>query len=66
MWRDFDNWENFPTRTDAHRSQPNSHWFDQAVNRFAARYLDVVIAGAQFFYVTLLLVYLALSFGIIS
>jgi hypothetical protein len=66
MWREFDNWKDFPTVPVACHARPNTHWFDQTVNRYAERFLGVVMAGAPFFYVALFLAYLAVSFGIIS
>jgi len=66
MWREYANWEDFPTVSAAHYSRPRPHPLDEAVNRVAERVLGVVIAGGPFFYVALFLAFLAVRFGIVS
>ena len=66
MWREFDTGGAFPTIPVARHERPNTHWFVEMVNRYAERFLGVVMAGAPLFYVALFLAYLAVSFGIIS
>ena len=66
MWRDFDDWEDFPVELAAGCRRSIAHPMVEAVNRYAERFLAVIMAGAPFFYVALLLAYLAVSFGIIS
>jgi hypothetical protein len=66
MQREIDNWEDFPALPVTGLARSNTHWFDQAANRCAERFVGVVMAGAPFFYVGLFLAYLAVSFGIIS
>jgi hypothetical protein len=66
MLREYENWEYFPTAPAPHHEKTRFQRFDEAVNRYAARYVDIILAGAPWFWVALFLAYLAVSFGIIS
>lgn len=66
MWREFENWEYFPATPAPHQEKTRFQRFEETVNRYAARYVDIILAGAPWFWGALLLAYLAVSFGIIS
>ena len=66
MLRKFENWEYFPATPAPHYEKAKFQRFDEAVNRYAARYVEIIQAGGPWFWIALLLAYLAVSFGIIS
>jgi len=66
MWREFENWEYFPATPAPHQEKTRFQRFDEAVNRYAARYVDIILAGGPWFWVALFLAYLAVSVGIVS
>jgi hypothetical protein len=59
-------WEYFPTAPALDHEKTGYQRFDEVVNRYAARCVDIILAGAPWFWVALFLAYLAVSFGIIS
>jgi hypothetical protein len=66
MWRAFETWAYLPATPAPHHEKTRFQHFDEVVNRYAARYVAAILAGAPWFWVALLLAYLAVSFGIIS
>jgi len=59
-------WGHFPTTPALQREKTRFQSSDEAANYYAAQYVSVILAGAPWFWVALLLAYLAVSFGIIS
>jgi hypothetical protein len=66
MWREFENWEDFPTTPAARYSRPSSHPVIEAINRAAERFLGVLMVCVPFVYAAFFLAFLAVAFGIIS
>jgi hypothetical protein len=66
MLHKIENWEYFPAAPAPHDEKTRFQRFDEIVNRYATRCVDVILASAPWFWVALLLAYLTVSFGIIS
>jgi hypothetical protein len=65
MWRDVAHFEEFPTLPSNHRVTPASRGWIEAINLYAGGFLEIIIAAAPAFYVTLFLAYLAVIFGVV-
>ena len=65
MLCEYGHWEYFPTAPALEHETTGYRRFETAVNRYAARCVDIIVAGAPGFWAALFLAYLAVSFGII-